>query len=563
MASRRRQPAPSYPYSSPSKEDISTSKKEFFEKLIEKLQEKETPQPKLFYKGMNILNHMANVERYVKATSISSDKGKTQILTNSLDESIQIQIFAQPDYEANEHNYEWLQGTLKRLYGRSDATISSRMQLFNVRQQLDQTVNEFANELRVEAYRCWSRDESQDKEYFLVKAFIHGLADRKMAAVVKAMKPKTLEEAVAHIPKGFRIGMEKHDIDNQLRAISQNSEIKELKTKIEELQHQLTQVLQIVKRLQPHYGPENSFQAHNRPRPTTKFNRNETVEAPRYNNTRPPQQKLTLEHNRRGIKCFNCSKEGHIARNCPQTRNNQGRPFFRKIQDDYSESLDENQSVSSSIHVEQTDEETDKCCVLSVTSSRKQNSKPRITFYKGKPDEELSADQWAKYIHGHGRRPKDNSKQILYQPTLISESHLEPARNKPVVIGKCAGIKSKIFIDSGAEINVIDGDYLNELMTRQQASIKFIPSNSSIQCANGSKMCVTGQAIFPLQIGNAKVEQRFMVVKKIFPKVIVGLRTMKTMSIVIDAKNDGVIVDNKIRVPFISRIIPESVLGNE
>jgi hypothetical protein len=146
---------------------------------------------------------------------------------------------------------------------------------------------------------------------------------------------------------------------------------------------------------------------------------------------------------------------------------------------------------------------------------------------------------------------------------LISESHLEPARNKPVVIGKCAGIKSKIFIDSGAEINVIDGDYLNELMTRQQASIKFIPSNSSIQCANGSKMCVTGQAIFPLQIGNAKVEQRFMVVKKIFPKVIVGLRTMKTMSIVIDAKNDGVIVDNKIRVPFISRIIPESVLGNE
>jgi hypothetical protein len=98
-------------------------------------------------------------------------------------------------------------------------------------------------------------------------------------------------------------------------------------------------------------------------------------------------------------------------------------------------------------------------------------------------------------------------------------------------------------------------------MTHQRAPIKFSPIQSEIQCANGSKMCVTGQATFSVQIGNAQVEQKFMVVKKIFPRIIIGLRTMKTMSISIDAENDCILVDKQIRVPFISHITPASIAG--
>jgi hypothetical protein len=95
--------------------------------------------------------------------------------------------------------------------------------------------------------------------------------------------------------------------------------------------------------------------------------------------------------------------------------------------------------------------------------------------------EEKVSKEWTDYILGRSGKP------CMYQLTLISESHSEPAKIKPVVWGRCGNGKTKIFIDSGAELNVIDGDLFNQLL-KKQVPVKSIPSTSTIACANGSKM---------------------------------------------------------------------------
>jgi hypothetical protein len=111
-------------------------------------------------------------------------------------------------------------------------------------------------------------------------------------------------------------------------------------------------------------------------------------------------------------------------------------------------------------------------------------------------------------------------------------------------------------------MNVMDGDFLNNLMMRQ-IPIKFCPGSSNIKCANGSQMTATGFASMSVEIGSAKSVQKFMIVRSLFPKVIIGIRAMKTMGIILDPSSDCVIVDHKVKVPFISHVIPQTAESSQ
>lgn len=165
------------------------------------------------------------------------------------------------------------------------------------------------------------------------------------------------------------------------------------------------------------------------------------------------------------------------------------------------------------------------------------------------------ASSWAEYVKGNIRKPSNR----MVAPTMISCGHSEPARNKPVVIGRCAGEKTKLLLDSGAETNVIDSGFVNWLM-QMNAPLKFTPRMARLRCANGTPMTVTGEVSLTLQVGLAKVPQRFMVVQNLFPRVIIGIRTMKTMNIILDPSNDCIVVGDGQRVPFLSRSDAETVV---
>lgn len=258
-----------------------------------------------------------------------------------------------------------------------------------------------------------------------------------------------------------------------------------------------------------------------------------------------------------------------------QRGTSQNRPVLRRMQSAQSESdsLDESRSQRAEEDVlNPHDENSGDCYALQVTTIQATPNRPatddakkKITFratrkchlYSPSMSENAVASAWTNYIQGSGRKPRRNR----YQETLISTNHSESARNKPLIWGRCAGEKAKLFLDSGAEMNVIDCDFLNSLLLKQ-FPVTFKPGASKIQCANGTKMDVTGFASMTLQIGSVKAVQKFMVVNRLFPRIIVGIRTMKMMNIVMDPTSDCVYVDGNSRVPFVSCTVPPSTAAS-
>jgi hypothetical protein len=85
--------------------------------------------------------------------------------------------------------------------------------------------------------------------------------------------------------------------------------------------------------------------------------------------------------------------------------------------------------------------------------------------------------------------------------------------------------------------------------------VRIINKAGRIRCANGSYMRIIGYTYFPLTIGSTSHHVKFTVVESLFPKLIIGLRTMKTEGIILDAPNDSIQVDGE-RVGFVSKTEP-------
>lgn len=516
------------------------------------------------------------MERYLRVTRVHADNTKANILLNSLDESVQIDLFSHREYDKHSENFTWLSATLKELYGQKDSTISPRVHLLSIHQTHDQSAHDYAHTLRVEAYRCWPREDPGAKELFLVKAFLHGLRDKQLSAAIKALKPSNLEQAVLLCQRSAPLSnsleqqggtvnyIYKMDSSPLGSPVVTNSE---LQSQISELRKKVTYLESLLMQVQPKQFFPNRQSGGYQPR--TQNVRNQPL------HTQVPNV----------IKCFNCNNAGHIARHCPEpikcrrcglkghvsTNCTKGRPqrqYLRHMQENLLTEAgmnDENSILDEQSEKEELETSNSVCIIQPLVPEirkcrtneqfRQATRRPIQNFSK---EENNAADKWVSYVRGQGKRPKNSQRDTNDAVTLISTSRPEPARNKPLIVGRCAGVKTRLFLDSGAEMNVIDSEYLKGLMDKQLC-IKFTKGFSQVQCANGTKMAVIGYAHIPLEIGCAKVIQRFLVVSSLFPKVIVGIRTMKTMDISICPREDCIKVGEHSQVPFVSVTSPQSV----
>ena len=65
-------------------------------------------------------------------------------------------------------------------------------------------------------------------------------------------------------------------------------------------------------------------------------------------------------------------------------------------------------------------------------------------------------------------------------------------------------------------------------------------------------MKTRGKIVLRLNIGGFESNQEFILVDNLFPRVIIGIRTMKDMCMKLNLNEDGAEINNKI-VPFISK----------
>jgi hypothetical protein len=107
---------------------------------------------------------------------------------------------------------------------------------------------------------------------------------------------------------------------------------------------------------------------------------------------------------------------------------------------------------------------------------------------KALTESQRQVQEWVSYIEGRGRKPK-----VHNPPTLISDSRTERAANKPLIWRVCEGKDTKLFLDSGAEINVIDKKLFDELRAFSGNKVSFSRHEGTISCANGSKMQSLGE----------------------------------------------------------------------
>jgi predicted aspartyl protease len=237
---------------------------------------------------------------------------------------------------------------------------------------------------------------------------------------------------------------------------------------------------------------------------------------------------------------------------------------FREVVDDTASdgfSHIETTADDNSIHEMQAADNDDSQFVGSVPSRNvtQKRQKPFIQRPQSiEQDHEL--DSLVNFVNGQGQLPPIYLKRASTTKTMITTAAREPARNKPLVEATLGHTQVRTLMDTGAETNVIDQVCMNRIMRHDNQAV-FKPFKSHLTCANGSRMLVAGEAELSLTLGNITSTQKFLVVPCLIPRVIVGIRTMKMLSVEIDPANDCIRVQNT-SVPFVSKI-DRPVAGNE
>ena len=141
--------------------------------------------------------------------------------------------------------------------------------------------------------------------------------------------------------------------------------------------------------------------------------------------------------------------------------------------------------------------------------------------------------------------------------TVCPSHKVKKTANKPIIKGRLSGLLCDLFLDSGDEINVIDKSFLNKLKQRCQVK-EMTAQNKTIKCANKSKMMVHSKVVLDVCLGVKEEKLTFLVVENLSPKVIIGLRGLKTLEADLIPKND-IVRCKGIEIPFMGRTIIDSV----
>lgn len=587
------------------------------ENIIQKLLFRDVvAQPQQCSSPTEIKSHIEKLNQYYKLAKITNDEHKIAILLNSITEDMRMELCCQIDFSDHEDDLNWIEQKLLNIFHPKESEITAMVKLYSIRQKPQQSLREFLSEIRIEGYKLLKNLDPEEREKHLVDAYKKGLRNKELKTALHSLEIATLEEVFKLIKR--EKCSSKDVYHTRQMDMSENNdihnEVKDLKKDIKSIQSQLdsiVKILQGLKALQPTYADAarkaGGFQGQ---RPSERRNygtERPALAIPQYGARRQgvPQERQfsqrfqvrrqmpAFRENQGNVpQCWTCGENGHIARFCRQTtcykcrktghtaadclRYRQTRQIrcLENVENAWSSETDsstadiDNESVSqvdikrqeveAEIHILDMNDEPGTSHLHALTihpsvsnaskrhGARNTNPRPKRTYSK-------EINELADYIEGKAKKPKSSA------TTLISETHSERAQNKPVVKGRCETMKTKLFCDSGAEVNVIDNSLFEKLL-RNGKRIKVHPARKVIRCANNSKISVLGWARLPITVAGSRKTCKFWIVPQIFPRIILGIRAMKDLEMLIDPARDCVWVKG-VREPFLSKIRSQSLVS--
>jgi len=531
-------------------------------------------------KPTDIKAHLEGLEHFYKIRKILDNETKVSLLFNSILEEMRFEIFCQLDFEANKSNYEWIKNKLIEVFHRKESEITPLVRLYSIKQKSHQTLREFLSEVRIEGYKLMKDVNPIERETKLLDVFTKGLRNKEVRAALNAHKVNSLDDAYKLIKKEKCSDSEyyaRQINDEEQDKRDTMSELQDVKNEITNMKKQLQSIVTILQGLKSLQPTRPTYADAVRKQGTMQARKQFQVPDPNQNSFRQTngQRKSVIqcwtcgmnghisrfcEMNRNNNPmCRNCGRRGHISRNCRIRRNDYQN--VRQIQWDSDEEyphIDDTQYPSAPATMEEEDDTNhiERVNVLTVAepqrpkAGNRNHKNKRMKQWPSYPQQILDLEE---YIQG--RRAKRNIRFEETQ-TLITNGRFERARNKPIIKGLCHGRPSKIFLDTGAEINVIDRSFVRQLA--EQNFVRIHRASKVIRCANNSRLNVDGWVRLSITIGGQQKECKFWVIDNLFPKIILGIRAMKDYNITIDPGKNCMWIGNR-NVPFISHIETQSL----
>lgn len=509
--------------------DETTKRLELFINQI--LRREVIPKPRVFIKGHNTANFIRDLRDYISSLKLADDKEKIIIALDLMDKQVATAIRAEMNVKTGSVSFNEFITIFDKYFNAEKDKRSVLTKLLELKQSQDQTAEDYLIALKIKLFENQDDESLEEKQKILIEAFLNGLYDKELAYAIKYKKLTSMDEILQEVKKQSkrRIGVDSDFLAvNAIAVNTKENEIIMLRQEVRALKTQLDRLMELLGKSQFKQIPANFRNYNSTPRPPI--------------NTRPA--KFTPLRSAQPLRCFTCNQLGHIARFCKNRTNR-----MRFIHSSPNEDEEQNSwhSDLNSVINEKLTVPTQNVCMIRETRANKQVRPPS--------SDEVLISKWAKFVEDSGKKPSDQLTQHVRKiaETVISKSNNESAHNKPLVEGRLNGQRTKLFLDSGAETNLISMKLLTELQSKSNDKIRFQRAATTLRCANGTTMKVLCNAKLNVSVGPNTSAVVFRVVDDVFPKAIIGIRTQKQMGISIDAASDCARIMNVV-VPFISKV---------